>query len=154
MGLDMYLSMNVSLCNLEETPQSTALRTAVQSVYEGLYEPDNHFIGSSVTVPLAYWRKANAVHNWFVTHAQEGRDECQRTYITLDQLKELREACSIVLADHDRARELLPVRGGFFFGGTEYDQYYFQWVKYTVEALDRIIAKLPERSTVYYQSSW
>ena len=53
------------------------------------------------------------------------------------------------------ASELLPTGEGFFFGGTAYDEFYFEDVKYTIDALELIVsdedAKLLD---FYYQSSW
>lgn len=45
----------------------------------------------------AYWRKANAIHAWFVTHVQDGIDECQDSPVTRAQLTELRDLCQGVL---------------------------------------------------------
>ncbi len=36
----------------------------------------------------------------------------------------LLEVCKQVAADPSKAEELLPTQSGFFFGGTEYDEYY------------------------------
>lgn len=46
---------------------------------------------------VAYWRKANAIHRWFVEHVQDGNDDCRRAYVTRDQLAELIAACRAVL---------------------------------------------------------
>ena len=49
--------------------------------------------------------------------------------MTLDDVEELLEACKQVLADHSKAEELLPTCDGFFFGSTDYDEWYFDDVK-------------------------
>ena len=43
---------------------------------------------------IAYWRKANMIHNWFVEHCQDGIDECQPRYsVSKEQLEELLNDC-------------------------------------------------------------
>lgn len=110
---------------------------------------------SEITENVAYWRKANHIHAWFVSNVQDGIDECQRSYVSYEQLVELRDTCKEVLADRKKADALLPTQAGFFFGGTEYDEYYFQDLEYTVEILDKILGEENAESvSYYYQSSW
>lgn len=45
---------------------------------------------------VAYWRKANAIHKWFVDNCQKGRDECQESYVEEEQLVELLALCKDV----------------------------------------------------------
>jgi hypothetical protein len=52
-----------------------------------------------------------------------------------------------------RAPELLPPQSGFFFGGTEYDEYYFQDLEKTRKMIEDVLAE-PEGGDFYYQSSW
>ena len=46
------------------------------------------------TTEVAYWRKANAIHRWFVNNVQDGIDECQETIVTRNQLFTLLQICS------------------------------------------------------------
>jgi hypothetical protein len=70
-----------------------------------------------------------------------------------DKIEQLRDTCMEVLADNSKAEELLPSASGFFFGSTEYDEYYFGDLQVTVEMLNRAL-ELPEMYDLYYQSSW
>ena len=45
------------------------------------------------TTEVAYWRKANAIHRWFVNNVQDGIDECQETIVTRNQLFTLLQIC-------------------------------------------------------------
>jgi len=109
---------------------------------------------------VAYWRKANQVHNWFVTNCQNGIDECQETRVTKENLIDLKETCQAVLStpESDRAetaKRILPTVGGFFFGGTEYNEYYFVDLEDTVKMLDKVIDETDfEKEEIYYTSSW
>jgi hypothetical protein len=58
-----------------------------------------------------------------------------------------------VIANPEIAEEHLPTQSGFFFGGTDYDQFYLHDVLETVDIIDRALA-LPEDTTFEYQSSW
>jgi hypothetical protein len=113
-----------------------------------------------VDVCVAYWRKANAIHGWFVDNCQDGVDECQPSKpIQIEQLAGLVSRCERVLADHDLALELLPPRPGFFFGDTEVDSWYLEYLTYTVEHLGSVVKAVqrarPRLSTTFiYQSSW
>lgn len=53
--------------------------------------------------------------------------------------------------DPSVAQELLPTSSGFFFGGTEYDQYYIADLKETKEILEKA---LKEGGDFYYRASW
>lgn len=138
----------------------------------------------TVKTIVAYWRKANAVHQWFVTNVQDGKDECEPHKVTHEQLTELRDICQRILdtvnmgegqpgvseapffmewtdypdmtLDTDLASELLPTKSGFFFGGTEYDQWYVQDLRNTVEQLTGILGNYPADAfwTLKYCSSW
>lgn len=53
------------------------------------------------------------------------------------------------------AQELLPTVSGFFFGSTEYDQWYYEDVKDTVEIIEKVLATTDfEHEIVMYSSSW
>lgn len=101
---------------------------------------------------VGYWRKANAIHNWFVNNVQDGRDECQRSYVSREQLQELLELVEKVLKDPGLAPELLPTRSGFFFGGTDYDEMYFKDLEDTKVILETALAE--EGGNLYYHASW
>ena len=51
--------------------------------------------------------------------------------------------------------ELLPTQSGFFFGSTEYDEYYLDNIRKTKEELGKIIDTIDyENEDVYYLASW
>ena len=103
---------------------------------------------------VAYWRKANAIHNWFVDAVQGGKDDCDRYPVTRDQLKALISDCKSVLDDPANARLVLPTVSGFFFGSTEYDYGYFEDLRDTVSMLEKALVDTNYGSQFFYQSSW
>ncbi len=104
---------------------------------------------------VAYWRKANQIHAWFVREVQNDEDDCGRYEVSLAKLKELSEICQKVLDNPDLAEKLLPSSSGFFFGSTAYDEYYFADVKDTIEQIDAILNNRFYKDCVLeYQASW
>lgn len=106
-----------------------------------------------LTTEVAYWRKANAIHKWFVDNVQGGVDECQRSYVSREQLTALRDLCKSVLEKPDRAESAMPTQSGFFFGSTGYDQYYYEDLELTVKQLTTALDS-PDELDFYYQASW
>ena len=53
------------------------------------------------------------------------------------------------------AMELLPTTSGFFFGSTDYDEYYVNDIKETIDIVTKVLETTDfEKEMVYYVSSW
>ena len=103
---------------------------------------------------VGYWRKANHIHRWFVDNVQNGVDECEPHIVTKEKLEELLKAAKASTTPA-KAKKALPTQSGFFFGGTDYDEWYFQDNADTVKILEEVLASTDfEKETVYYCSSW
>ena len=102
---------------------------------------------------VGYWRKANQIHRWFVENVQNGIDECQSSYVSREKLEELLELCKRVNADNSLAEELLPSASGFFFGGTEYDEWYFNDINHTIEIIEECLEDA-SADEFEYNASW
>lgn len=157
MGLDMYLYADKYVSGYDfYGPDAKAKFNAVLEAagLQGVSTDDSP--SATVSVTVAYWRKANAIHNWFVQNVQGGKDECQKSYVSREQIQTLIDTCKKVLEDPQTlANEYLPPVSGFFFGGTEVDDWYVQGLQSTVENLTKVLASIPEGEVdFYYQSSW
>lgn len=109
----------------------------------------------SVFQNVAYWRKANQIHNWFVNNVQNGVDDCKMHEVSKGQLKMLLADCEAVLRKRESAEDVLPTQSGFFFGDTEYDECYFEQVTETVSTLKQILKETDfDNWIVFYVSSW
>lgn len=151
MGLDQYLLKKHYVKNWDHNPE----KYNVEVTKDG--KPVETIDTSKVCrieEDVAYWRKFNALHNWFVEKCQDGEDDCGTYYVGRSQLLELLDLLKAVKDTPDKAAELLPSRSGFFFGGTDYDEYYFQEVKETIELLEKELAKNDKDASYYYTSSW
>lgn len=145
MGLDMYLSAKRYMW-YNETELANQVGAPL-ALPEGIEAQE-------VIVKAAYWRKANQIHLWFVNNVQEGKDDCGAYYVSRDQLLELIGLCKQVQVDEKRAMELLPSRSGFFFGSTEYDEYYMHDINSTVIQLERALTLDKMQWSFEYQASW
>ena len=150
----------------------TNSKAMAQHLCKGDEPSDEYFMRNGI---IAYWRKANAVHRWFVENVQGGNDDCGTYEVSVEQLRELRDTVDkvlnstrlvkgqvknggmyvgnefvdcisdgLVLEDTTVAKELLPTQGGFFFGGTDYDQWYWEDLQYTKDVLDVILGCIEE----------
>ena len=156
MGLDQYLSASEYISrydwdNDNDNRNELFYQIAEQFGVSAQISQDS-FGGISVDFPMGYWRKSNQIHNWFVETIGNGIDECQKMFVTRENLEELKSLCEQVLADHSLAEELLPTGAGFFFGSTEYDEYYFIDLKETVAIIDRCLNS--KFDYFEYQASW
>ena len=106
-----------------------------------------------VVEEVGYWRKANQIHRWFVENVQNGIDNCGTYYISRDTLQELLELCKQVRDDHSKAEELLPSASGFFFGGTDYDEWYYNDINNTIKIIEECFED-EHADDFEYSSSW
>lgn len=150
------------------------------------WDTEHKYPHNMIYTPLASWRKANAIHNWFVQNVQHGVDDCGEYVISRGDLEELRRVCQKILDEavmkpgkvHNGDRLVngnwepmyedgevvinpevcetyLPSQGGFFFGSTDYDHYYIEDIKDTINIIDRVMKEVNwETETVSYSSSW
>lgn len=143
MGLDMYLNAKRFLWMNESE--------LAEKVSEAFPELKGKRV-KEVIVEALYWRKANAIHSWFVKNCQDGEDDCGNYWVGREQLEELRQLILEVLDTKDASK--LPPQAGFFFGSTEVDEWYWQDLRNTVEGLERVMVEFPDDWEFEYHSSW
>jgi hypothetical protein len=149
-GLDMYFYAKRYLYGYNDNEKIAAITQLFPEIRGAKI--------NEVKAELKYWRKANAIHRWFVDNVQEGKDECQESYVPVEKLYELRDVCAAVMANTDQAATLLPASSGFFFGSTDYDEWYFEDVEETLNWLNNLLLKdavdIMKDWNFYYRSSW
>ena len=141
---------------------------------------------SYIEEEVAYWRKANHIHKWFVDNIQEGIDDCRDHYVSREDIQKLVDLCKQVketarsidgqvwngttwtkaegevhnyepgkvIVNQDEVEQLLPTVSGFFFGNTDYDEYYMKDIEDTIAQLEPLLAEEDEHAEYQYQSSW
>lgn len=156
MGLDMNLYKKHYVKNWDHYKENERTELKIEAVKDG--KPVN--IATErvcyIVEEVGYWRKANAIHRWFVDNTQGGEDRNGASWVDEDQLIELKELCQMVLADHSKAEDLLPTGSGFFFGSTDYDEYYYQSLESTIKIIDVALVGNNSSASVEYEyvSSW
>lgn len=105
---------------------------------------------------LAYWRKANQVHAFFIEECAGGLDDCKPVLVHPEKLADLYQRCTQVLEDPDLAPIFLPTRPGFFFGSTDYGDDYFDDLRETLAQLDKKVMRNPKirGDNLFYEASW
>ena len=152
MGLDMYLKARKFVSNWdfreEDKPVNQAIREAV-----GLGHRNDEDATAEVTIGIGYWRKANAIHAWFVRECQGGRDECQTTWVPREKLEALLALCKESFENKDASK--LPPQSGFFFGSTDIDEWYWSDIEHTIKTLESILNdRTLDKFDFEYHASW
>jgi hypothetical protein len=151
MGLDMYLKAKRYL-----SPHRAEDKDVIAEIES--IAPRGTMKPLELTYEAAYWRKANAIHAWFVENVQDGEDDCKTYYVSTEDLENLLEKCKQVEQSRNEilASKLLPTQGGFFFGSTEYDDGYWHDIRITIEQLEAAIAEASKDDHIYfeYYASW
>jgi hypothetical protein len=114
------------------------------------------FGSANISLTVGYWRKANAIHKWFCD-LDGGRDECQEIYVSREKLVELRSLCESIVLQPSMAGDVLPTQPGFFFGSYDYDDWYMEDMKETIDIIDHVLKVFPEDDwdwSFVYHASW
>lgn len=163
MGLDMYLSARFYSSDYFRPKARDMLSAVLDMTIPGLVRPYRdeatmHTV--EIELPVMYWRKANAIHSWFVREVQEGIDDCRIADVSTDKLRELRDLCVELLKDKnpEQAVEKLPPTDGFFFGSTNINEYFWGALQDTADALTKLLEQVDAGQLkgwdFYYRSSW
>lgn len=167
MGLDMYLISVPRLdgMDFEEVLQTNGRLREIKEAGGELFERIKPHIKhheefghswENLLEEVAYWRKANQIHHWFVETLRDGDDEpCFIHEVTKKQIIELHALCLQVLTKHTHPAYILPTRAGSFFGSTSYDDFYYHEIERTKTILDNLIENFNfETHYLYYECSW
>ncbi len=149
MGLDMYLNKRTYVQHWEHNGDDNYEVTVTKGGEPTKINPKKV---KYIIEEAGYWRKQNQIHRWFVENVQEGIDNCGEYYVSKDDLQTLLDLCQKVKADHSLADSLLPSASGFFFGGTEYDEWYFDGIDNTIQILEEALED--GNGEYLYSSSW
>ena len=93
----------------------------------------------------AYFRKVNFIYKYFQFKLVD--EQC---FIEKEDLLDIIERCEQVLADDTKAEELLPTQCGFFFGSTDYDDYYFDNVADCKKQMEHLLEDFDDNTDIIY----
>ena len=100
----------------------------------------------------AYFRKVNFLFKYF-----EDRDKMVDQYYAIvepEDVEDIIDKCEQVLKDRHLAHNLLPTQSGFFFGSTDYDDWYFSDVKDCLKQMKQYLKLFKKPGTGYVIFSW
>lgn len=110
------------------------------------------------TYQIGYFRKFNALHSYIVKTFANGVDDCRDIILYKEDVEQIKKVLDEVLNAHqqvEKAKELLPTQSGFFFGGTDYDEYYFEDVKVAADLMHSFLDNFDfDKYQLVYQASW
>lgn len=147
MGLDSYLyvkqehSAKTLKQILELAKTDTKLQEAIGEDMEVLEElAQEGYVDTSHQV--AYWRKANQIHNFFIQECAGGEADCRLVYVCMEDLKELVRRCKKIIKTVQYKKDW--VSNGILFGSNEQEIFYlddgtklpFSEIKKLVQAKD------------------
>jgi hypothetical protein len=104
----------------------------------------------------AYFRKVNCIYAYF-----QERLEDEACFVDEYDLEDIIDRCDQILKGVNlrkeipyeainRGKELLPTQGGFFFGSTEYDKWYFADVKDIRKQMKKLLRKYDKSNDLMY----
>ena len=158
MGLDINFNI-AKRSRLEETEERLSeLNEAINAEYrksenefssERANKLSNEYDEINPWKEIAYFRKVNFLLPFF------GYEEnCSDIEIDKCQIEDLVDACKAVLEDHSKAEELLPTTDGFFFGSTEYDDWYFGDVECVKTTFENILEDFDPEEDIIMMHCW
>ena len=188
MGLDMYLTRKHYIGGQYEWNK---VEGEINLTIKGKKLPIDIKKLEYIEEEIGYWRKANAIHKWFVENVQNGEDDCKPYYVEAEQLQELLNLCKEVrkkskivngkistgetlkdgkwekiyedgkiIENAEEISKILPTQSGFFFGCTDYDEWYMKDIDYTIEMLEKVLEEHKELEKLgfcpeyEYRASW
>ena len=92
-----------------------------------------------------YFRKYNWLDGWVRRKLKlRELENCEHYKLTRSMVNDLIDDIKKVLSDHSLAEKLLPTEDGFFFGSTEYDEWYYKDLTDAKEQLTQLLAKMSD----------
>lgn len=170
MGLDMFLYRVPRAKTVQELTDLDEKINSSGNVGDALneYADENKFIYSISAhydkydkkwsvIPAyhnaAYWRKFNALHKWFVDNVQGGVDDCDPYLVQKEHIESLLSVLESLTPEN--CADLFPAQSGFFFGNTDYEEWYWNDVRQTIHICHYLLSQVNWREeSLVYKSSW
>ena len=138
--LSKYFRNDFETKNLRSAGSIKELGDYLNKLYKYYYKPCD-----------LYFRKVNCVYRYF-----EDRLEDESCFIEKSDAVDIMERAIKILTSKDTelAEELLPTREGFFFGGTEYNEWYYQGLVEILSEFGGLLSKWDDGDLCYIHMSW
>lgn len=144
---------STKMANDEYEKLSKAKQEKIQKEISEWYESQPNMDKYGIT-DIGYFRKVNFLMAFF-----EYEGNCEYKEIAKSQLEDLVERCKAVLTapkknQQEKAEDLLPTQSGFFYGSTEYDEYYYGDVKEVRDWASEVLENLKDDEIILMWCWW
>ena len=163
MGLDMYFYARKTTYKsfskwdnpdrADETNYPEDLKTFSDYIYDRNFKSAE----TEIRYQIGYFRKFNALHSYIVKTFANGIDNCQDIILYKEDVEQIKKVLDDVLKANteEKAREILPIQSRFFFGETDYDEFYFNEAKVAADLMQSLLDNFDfENYQLVYQASW
>lgn len=163
MGLDMYFfakkTTYKSFSKWDEPDRANEVNYPedLKTFSDYIYDRNFKSVQTETIYQIGYFRKFNALHSYIVKTFADGVDNCQAILLHKEDVEQIKKVLDDVLKANtvEKAKELLPTQSGFFFGGTDYDEFYFEEVKDAADLMQSFLDNFDfESYQLIYQASW
>lgn len=163
MGLDMYFYArkttykSFSKWDKPDRADETNYPEDLKTFSDYIYDRNFKSVETEIRYQIGYFRKFNALHSYIVKTFANGIDNCQDIILYKKDVEQIKKVLDDVLKANteEKAKEILPTQSGFFFGGTDYDEYYFEDVKDATDLMQNLLDNFDfESYQLVYQASW
>lgn len=101
-----------------------------------------------------YFRKVNLLIPWVERTLGVEVEDTEEYELTKAHLESLLSYVDTVLSDFSRAEELLPTQEGFFFGSTEYGDWYKEDLEQIKTDIGDLVSKMGDDDTATFWAWW
>ena len=164
MGLDMYfytrktIYKSFSKWDKPDRANEVNYPEDLKTFSDYIYDRNFKSVQTEISYQIGYFRKFNALHSYIVKTFANGVDNCQDIILYKEDVEQIKKVLDDVLNAHqqvEKAKELLPTQSGFFFGGTDYDEFYFEDVKDATDLMQNLLDNFDfEKYQLVYRASW
>ncbi len=164
MGLDMYFyarkTTYKSFSKWDNSDRANEVNYPedLKTFSDYIYDRNFKSVQTEISYQIGYFRKFNALHSYIVKTFADGIDNCQDIILYKEDVEQIKKVLDDVLNAHqqvEKAKELLPTQSGFFFGGTDYDEYYFEEAKVAADLMQKLLDNFDfENYQLIYEASW
>ena len=115
-------------------------------------------MGLDITITIKTTSHDFCKRNWLIPFVEKaiGKEieNCEEYELSKETMFDLLDRIDKVLADHDLAEELLPTQDGYFYGSTQYNDWYFENLQDAKYRLEEDVKSMDDNETAIFWSWW
>lgn len=99
----------------------------------------------------AYFRKVNSIYAYFSPRLVD-----EMCVVKKEDILDIMSKATEILKEHDEetSKELLPTQSGFFFGSTDYDEWYYEDMVNILREFGKLLKDWRDDDIVFVYMSW